>query len=226
MLINNGILELHLDRQCLAVIENPVGGPLLTDHFGFQITASPDGELGLASLARSIIQLWERKTNSGGVPTWEWGETIDLDMILALESGKDRIRLGILGFSEDANAILVSMGTDAFLVHLDSKQVRKLATSVSVTAYHPYTSFAIPGCDAKRLIHADKGGDLLMVPTDLFLSGWHYLDPRGDEQGPFSMVELRQWKRSGYFSQDFRVWRAGQTREQAILLTDAMLLLL
>uniref|UniRef100_A0A0A8Z297 GYF domain-containing protein n=1 Tax=Arundo donax TaxID=35708 RepID=A0A0A8Z297_ARUDO len=50
---------------------------------------------------------------------------------------------------------------------------------------------------------------------------WHYVDPQGVSQGPFSLMHLKQWKLVGFFSDDFRVWRTGQTMAQAILLTDA-----
>ncbi|URD73549.1 Plus-3 domain [Musa troglodytarum] len=50
---------------------------------------------------------------------------------------------------------------------------------------------------------------------------WHYVDPSGNEQGPFDMVSLRYWMREGFFDEDFKIWKTGQTREDAILLTDA-----
>lgn len=50
---------------------------------------------------------------------------------------------------------------------------------------------------------------------------WHYIDPEGDTQGPFSLLHLLHWKRKGFFDEGFRVWRTGQTSEQAILLRDA-----
>lgn len=52
---------------------------------------------------------------------------------------------------------------------------------------------------------------------------WHYIDPQGDTRGPFSLVHLLHWKRGGFFDEGFRVWRTGQTSEQAILLRDALL---
>ena len=51
---------------------------------------------------------------------------------------------------------------------------------------------------------------------------WYYIDPQGEEQGPFIMQHLRMWWESGFFTKDFRVWRAGQTSKDAILLTDAL----
>ncbi|XP_074589681.1 uncharacterized protein At5g08430-like isoform X3 [Curcuma longa] len=51
---------------------------------------------------------------------------------------------------------------------------------------------------------------------------WHYADPSGNEQGPFNMVCLRYWMEQGYFDEDFKVWRAMQSQEDAMLLTDAL----
>ncbi|KAF0922667.1 hypothetical protein E2562_001065, partial [Oryza meyeriana var. granulata] len=56
------------------------------------------------------------------------------------------------------------------------------------------------------------------------ISVWYYNDPQGDEQGPFSMELLRHWWKSGYFNDDFRVWRTGQSCDSAILLKEALLL--
>uniref|UniRef100_A0A0A9F4D9 GYF domain-containing protein n=1 Tax=Arundo donax TaxID=35708 RepID=A0A0A9F4D9_ARUDO len=50
---------------------------------------------------------------------------------------------------------------------------------------------------------------------------WHYVDPQGEPRGPFPLVLLSQWRRVGFFGDDFRVWRTGQTVAQAILLKDA-----
>ncbi|WOL03621.1 hypothetical protein Cni_G12341 [Canna indica] len=51
---------------------------------------------------------------------------------------------------------------------------------------------------------------------------WHYIGDSGNEHGPFDMVSLRFWMNEGFFDEDFRVWRTGQSREDAILLTDAL----
>uniref|UniRef100_A0A0E0DRJ3 GYF domain-containing protein n=1 Tax=Oryza meridionalis TaxID=40149 RepID=A0A0E0DRJ3_9ORYZ len=55
-------------------------------------------------------------------------------------------------------------------------------------------------------------------------SVWYYNDPQGDEQGPFPLQILRHWLKAGYFKEDFRVWRTGQSCDSAILLKDALLL--
>ncbi|XP_020096533.1 uncharacterized protein At5g08430-like isoform X3 [Ananas comosus] len=51
---------------------------------------------------------------------------------------------------------------------------------------------------------------------------WHYIDPQGKGQGPFSMAMLREWKEGGFFDSNFKVWRTGQSPENSILLRDAL----
>ncbi|KAI7985256.1 Uncharacterized protein LOK49_LG14G02247 [Camellia lanceoleosa] len=59
----------------------------------------------------------------------------------------------------------------------------------------------------------DAGGQLSM---------WHYVDPQGDVQGPFPMESLKRWSDANYFPPDFKVWRMGQSQEEAVLLSDAL----
>ncbi|XP_047152974.1 zinc finger CCCH domain-containing protein 19-like isoform X2 [Vigna umbellata] len=51
---------------------------------------------------------------------------------------------------------------------------------------------------------------------------WHYQDPSGKIQGPFSMVQLRKWSNTGYFPADLRVWRTTEKQDDSILVTDAL----
>jgi len=51
---------------------------------------------------------------------------------------------------------------------------------------------------------------------------WHYQDPTGTSQGPFSMEQLRKWNTTGLFPVDLRIRRTGQTHENSILLTNAL----
>ncbi|KAJ4810359.1 hypothetical protein LUZ62_022925 [Rhynchospora pubera] len=50
---------------------------------------------------------------------------------------------------------------------------------------------------------------------------WYYLDPQEMVQGPFSMKVLRGWRQRGFFDEDFKVWCKGQSRGDAILLSEA-----
>ena len=51
---------------------------------------------------------------------------------------------------------------------------------------------------------------------------WHYQDPSGNIQGPFSIIQLRKWNIKGHFPPHFRVWRTNERQEDSILLTDAL----
>ena len=63
------------------------------------------------------------------------------------------------------------------------------------------------------------------VSPSALLWQWHYIDPQGETQGPFMLFHMIHWKRLGFFNNEgFRVWKTGQTSEQAILLRDAFLL--
>lgn len=51
---------------------------------------------------------------------------------------------------------------------------------------------------------------------------WHYKDPSGKVQGPFSMAQLRKWSNTGYFPAELRIWRTTERQDESILLTDAL----
>ncbi|KAF5735977.1 hypothetical protein HS088_TW14G00107 [Tripterygium wilfordii] len=51
---------------------------------------------------------------------------------------------------------------------------------------------------------------------------WHYQDPAGNIQGPFSMLQLHKWSTTGHFPSDLRVWRINEKQEGSILLSDAL----
>ncbi|KAL8543085.1 hypothetical protein ACS0TY_003823 [Phlomoides rotata] len=51
---------------------------------------------------------------------------------------------------------------------------------------------------------------------------WHYQDPSGKVQGPFSMVQLRKWNNTGYFPGNLKIWRTTEKQENSILIADAL----
>ncbi|WJX66802.1 hypothetical protein P8452_51317 [Trifolium repens] len=61
------------------------------------------------------------------------------------------------------------------------------------------------------------------VPAEeLQSSMWHYRDPQGQVQGPFPIISLKYWSDARYFSPDFKVWKAGQSQAQSVLLVDIL----
>ncbi|XWS40103.1 hypothetical protein CRYUN_Cryun18bG0111100 [Craigia yunnanensis] len=51
---------------------------------------------------------------------------------------------------------------------------------------------------------------------------WHYQDPSGKVQGPFSIVQLRKWSNTGYFPAELKIWKTNEKQDDSILLTDAL----
>ncbi|XP_035542283.1 uncharacterized protein At5g08430 isoform X4 [Juglans regia] len=51
---------------------------------------------------------------------------------------------------------------------------------------------------------------------------WHYLDPQGEIQGPFSLTSLKRWSDAYYFPPDFKVWKTGQNQDEAVLLKNIL----
>lgn len=50
---------------------------------------------------------------------------------------------------------------------------------------------------------------------------WHYRDPHGNIQGPFSMMQLRKWSTTGLFPPDMRIW-SNHENYGSLLLTDVL----
>ncbi|ERN10846.1 hypothetical protein AMTR_s00027p00244500 [Amborella trichopoda] len=61
----------------------------------------------------------------------------------------------------------------------------------------------------------------LVVPSETE-KVWHYQDPSGAIQGPFSMTQLRKWSTTGYFPAELKIWKVLERQEDAMLLTDAL----
>ncbi|KAJ4851089.1 hypothetical protein Tsubulata_016165 [Turnera subulata] len=80
---------------------------------------------------------------------------------------------------------------------------------------------SLSGVSSPALPAASAGQELSVsdVETDKL---WHYQDPYGKVQGPFSMMQLRKWSTSGLFPLDLRVWRITDKQDDSILLTDAL----
>ncbi|GAB4847502.1 hypothetical protein Ancab_026560 [Ancistrocladus abbreviatus] len=86
----------------------------------------------------------------------------------------------------------------------------------------------LEGADAvSRILVELRNGMTLSAGFAICNSGgldkiWHYQDPSGKVQGPFCMLQLRKWSSNGYFPAGLRVWRIDESKDQSILLTDAL----
>ncbi|KZV27512.1 hypothetical protein F511_04563 [Dorcoceras hygrometricum] len=68
----------------------------------------------------------------------------------------------------------------------------------------------------------DRLGTNEIVSEFLDNNIWHYLDPQGKIQGPFSLNLLKQWSDHNYFHLGFKVWKTGQSQNEAVLLVDVL----
>lgn len=51
--------------------------------------------------------------------------------------------------------------------------------------------------------------DTSQIVDHLESKTWHYLDPQGVIQGPFSMATLKKWDDALFFPPGFLIWKAG-----------------
>ncbi|TVU48645.1 hypothetical protein EJB05_08286 [Eragrostis curvula] len=49
---------------------------------------------------------------------------------------------------------------------------------------------------------------------------WHYKDPSGNVQGPFTLLQLSKW--TTYFPRDLRVWLTFESEDRSLLLTEVL----
>ncbi|ONM05184.1 Zinc finger CCCH domain-containing protein 20 [Zea mays] len=49
---------------------------------------------------------------------------------------------------------------------------------------------------------------------------WHYKDPNGNVQGPFTLLQLSNW--ASFFPRDLRIWLTFESEENSLLLTEVL----
>ncbi|CAH8283118.1 unnamed protein product [Eruca vesicaria subsp. sativa] len=118
-------------------------------------------------------------------------------------------------------------------VKAQSKSPKKVGNIMNNLGNNAQTKYDAPVLRSKNAVHATKKDDCSKVynnSSDIQESGkddeeseiWHYRDPTGKTQGPFSMVQLRRWKSCGHFPHYLRIWKANENQDESVLLTDAL----
>ncbi|OEL13353.1 hypothetical protein BAE44_0025628 [Dichanthelium oligosanthes] len=144
LLGTSDILEFDLGGQSLSVIQKPDDAHV-TNNSGIQALRTEDSKLGLATLSKLGIQLWERETNSDGVGRWVPLKTVQLDKLLSINPSMRIQPATILGFDEDNNAFFICTNIGVYMIQLESLQFTRLFDGDCFTAYYPYTSFYTAG---------------------------------------------------------------------------------
>ena len=94
--------------------------------------------------------------------------------------------------------------------------------SESYPGVAPVRSESYPGASPAAILSPVSSGREISRSDFETEKIWHYQDPSGNIQGPFSIVQLRKWNTKGHFPPHFRVWRTNERPEDSILLTDAL----
>jgi hypothetical protein len=139
-----GVLEFDLERRSLAVIYMPADLYAMA-ICGFAVTTRAEGG-GLCFLIVSdfCARLWKRVIHCDGIATWVLERTIELDKLLPLSPGMDKLAIFILGFSEENNVVFLKTCMDIFMVHLESLDFKKICESMFCT-FHPFESVYAAG---------------------------------------------------------------------------------
>ncbi|CAE6075839.1 unnamed protein product [Arabidopsis arenosa] len=117
-------------------------------------------------------------------------------------------------------------------IKAQSKGPQKKGVILNNVGNNAQKKYDAPILRSRNVVHADKD-DCSKVhnnSSNIQETGkddeeseiWHYRDPTGKTQGPFSMVQLRRWKSSGHFPPYLRIWRAHENQDESVLLTDAL----
>ncbi|RWW63277.1 hypothetical protein BHE74_00029550 [Ensete ventricosum] len=108
------------------------------------------------------------------------------------------------------------------------------ASSSEASKNHGIASSSDASLCNKKVIRSEQLADGAQGNQKASLSGglaaignesdkiWHYQDPSGKVQGPFSMIQLRKWNTTGYFPRNLKIWRTSEKQEDSILLSDAL----
>ncbi|CAN6225690.1 unnamed protein product [Urochloa humidicola] len=215
LLRENRILEFDMVRRSLSLILVPVHSEGFPDYWQSQLVLTEAKELGyaMAMVTDANIKLWKRDT--GSAAGWSMHRSIRLDK--CLPRTWMQAERSLLGFHEESNAIFVWINAGLFLIQLELMQSRMLCQGVGNFEIYPFSGFYSGDATGTQ---ADNGCGLNFAMNALTM--WHYEDPQGNLQGPFSMAMLQSWWNHGFFLNDFRVWRRDKTKEHAVLLTDVM----
>ncbi|CDY66534.1 BnaA09g54650D [Brassica napus] len=118
-------------------------------------------------------------------------------------------------------------------IEVQSKSPKKKGDILNNLGNNPQKKYDAPVLRSRKAMHATNKEECSKVDNnsaDIQQTGkddeeseiWHYRDPAGKTQGPFSMVQLRKWKSCGHFPPYLRIWKEHENQDESVLLTDAL----
>ncbi|TVU38892.1 hypothetical protein EJB05_12287, partial [Eragrostis curvula] len=220
LLSESCILEFDLIRHSLALIMAPVRSAK-SFYEQCQLVLMEDGGLGLAISQKMSIMMW-KMDGSTSTAGWSLQRSVRLNKCIPVKRGKERALPWLLGFHEESNTIFVSIDAGVFMIQLGSMQSRIVCQGHSDFMIYPFAGFYTSDEEAIGAPGPIADGVLEDVRWHRMTPMWHYTDRVGYVQGPYALGPLLRWKQDGHVKEGFRVWRTDQTKEQSILLDEAM----
>ncbi|KAF2588836.1 hypothetical protein F2Q70_00040774 [Brassica cretica] len=118
-------------------------------------------------------------------------------------------------------------------IEVQSKSPKKKGDILNNLGNNPQKKYDAPVLRSRKAMHATNKEECSKVDNnsaDIQQTGkddeeseiWHYRDPAGKTQGPFSMVQLRKWKSCGHFPPYLRIWKEHENQDESVLLTEAL----
>ena len=86
----------------------------------------------------------EEKTNSDGIASWVLERTIELNKLIPVNS-EESTHPFIVGFADDNNVVFLWTVNGAFMIHLQSLQLKKLPNPTMISFYHPFETVFVAG---------------------------------------------------------------------------------
>ncbi|XP_062188536.1 uncharacterized protein LOC133891797 [Phragmites australis] len=223
LLPGSPILKFDTVRRSLAFISMPMCAAGFL-YWQCQLVLTEGGVLGLAMATPASVLVWKMDAGPAAADGagWSMHRSVPLDGCLPPRRGMQGVLSCLLGFHEESNVIFFWIDAGVFMIQLETMQSRMVCQGVSDFQIYPFAGFYT--ADAAGAQADDDAPEGTHVPRLAMesLTMWHYADPRGDVHGPFPMAHLRRWNNQGFFDEGLMVWRTDQTKQQAVLLTDAM----
>ncbi|CAN1319990.1 Zinc finger CCCH domain-containing protein 19 [Linum perenne] len=130
----------------------------------------------------------------------------------------------MIGSNEKADENLWSQGRDREIQPSRNWDSPKRASNVELRSSHSVVTTELAPRGTQEVSAAPSSTGLAESASKMNETQkiWHYKDPSGKVQGPFSMVQLRKWNNTGYFPANLRIWRAAENEGNSVLLADAL----
>jgi hypothetical protein len=141
------ILKFDMGKRRLTVVKRPnfTGIPSSC----IRIIRAEGGGVGMAVLSYPSFQMWGCTVSNEGVATWMLQKTVNMHDIIGLPSGLETSNEVIVGYSEDADVVFISVSSNSehytFVVQLESMKSRKLNQNLLENSYHPFANFYTGG---------------------------------------------------------------------------------